>query len=249
MAKGGKPAVRGTVHAMMQGKGGVGKSTCAALLTQYLQERGRSVLGVDVDPVNHTLAAYKGLPIVSIEIMENDEVNLKRFDEVMERFLTEENDFVLDTGASSFIPLWNYVISNDALSVLRDAGRRVYVHTIIAGGGAMLETLGNFAAIAETLEDGELIVWLNEYESRVEANGKKFSEMQAFQANESKVAATVLVERRNPQTFGADLRRMITDKMTFAEARNGSGYAVMEKQRLSIIWKDLSAQLDRLGIA
>jgi hypothetical protein len=36
--------------------------------------------------------------------------------------------------------------------------------------------------------------------------------------------------------------------LTLADARNGSGYTVMEKQRLAIMWRDLSAQLDLLGI-
>lgn len=238
-----------SIHLMCQGKGGVGKSTCAAFLTQYLKQKGRTVEGLDADPSNHTLAAYKGLPVSSVDLIDDGEVNPKRFDAVMERLLTEEKDFVVDTGASSFISLWNYIVQNDALDVLRSAGRRVYIHVIVAGGGAQTETLSNLKAIAQTVDGKEMVVWINEHEAKVERGTMKLWDMAAFKESADKVAGTVLVERRNPQTFGADLRKMIGDRLTFDEARNGSGYNIMEKQRLALVWKGLAGELDALQLA
>jgi CO dehydrogenase nickel-insertion accessory protein CooC1 len=43
---------------ILQGKGGVGKSFIAALLAQYLQEKGVAVRCFDADPVNSTLASF-----------------------------------------------------------------------------------------------------------------------------------------------------------------------------------------------
>ena len=40
-----------TVHLILQGKGGVGKSFIATLLAQYLQEKGVAVRCFDADPV------------------------------------------------------------------------------------------------------------------------------------------------------------------------------------------------------
>jgi CO dehydrogenase nickel-insertion accessory protein CooC1 len=45
----------------LQGKGGVGKSLVAAILSQYLASRGQDVHGIDTDPVNHTLSEYRDL--------------------------------------------------------------------------------------------------------------------------------------------------------------------------------------------
>ena len=45
------------IHMSLQGKGGVGKSLVAAILSQYLASRGQDV----ADPVNHTLSEYRGL--------------------------------------------------------------------------------------------------------------------------------------------------------------------------------------------
>ena len=50
-----------TVHLILQGKGGVGKSFIAALLAQYLQEKGVAVRCFDADPVNSTLASFPAL--------------------------------------------------------------------------------------------------------------------------------------------------------------------------------------------
>src|SRR5438876_12123301 len=51
------------VHIALQGKGGVGKSLVSAILSQYLSSKGQDVLAIDADPVNHTLAEYRGLAV------------------------------------------------------------------------------------------------------------------------------------------------------------------------------------------
>jgi cellulose biosynthesis protein BcsQ len=46
------------IHMVLQGKGGVGKSFVAALMAQYLQDRGQDPVCIDTDPVNATFAGY-----------------------------------------------------------------------------------------------------------------------------------------------------------------------------------------------
>ena len=43
------------VHIILQGKGGVGKSTAALAVAQALAAMGRLPLVLDTDPVNHTM--------------------------------------------------------------------------------------------------------------------------------------------------------------------------------------------------
>ena len=234
----------GAVHLMLQGKGGVGKSTCSAFLAQYLREKGRDVACLDTDPVNHTLAGYEGLPVEIVELMDEGEVNSKRFDQVIVKVLGENKDFVIDSGASSFISLWNYILQNEVVPLLTANGRRVYIHTIVAGGGALLETISNLKELAKTTPDRNLVVWVNEHEARAEMDGKKLGEMAAYRASESKVLGNIVVERRNPQTFGSDLRKMISDRLTFTEAIARPEYNVMERQRLAVVRRGLYEQLD-----
>jgi len=126
----------GAIHLTLQGKGGVGKSLVASILAQYLRDKGREVRCIDTDPVNRTFAQYGALGADRLNLRdEHNRIEQRAFDSLMERFLTEENaTFVVDNGASTFLPLWHYLLENSALDYLRRNGRRVYVHTVITGG-------------------------------------------------------------------------------------------------------------------
>ena len=41
-----------TIHLVLQGKGGIGKSVVASWLTEFLSTRGQKVCAIDADPVN-----------------------------------------------------------------------------------------------------------------------------------------------------------------------------------------------------
>lgn len=236
------------IHLTLQGKGGVGKSLVAAVLAQYLRQDGRDVRCIDTDPVNRTFAQYAALAADRLNLRdEHNRIEQRAFDALMERFLTEEAaTFVVDNGASTFLPLWHYILENDALEYLREHGRRVYVHTVITGGQGLLDTLNGFNELAQTSEDRNIVVWVNEYFGRVEADGKKFSEMGAYRDNAEKVCGAVIFQKRNQDTFGRDLEEMIAAKMTFQEAICAAKLPIMAKQRLKLIERDLFDQLARI---
>ena len=120
-----------TVHLILQGKGGVGKSMVAAILGQFLQARGLATRCIDTDPVNQTLTQYKALNAEHLKLMSESRIDSRVFDQLMERMLTETTTFVVDNGASTFIPLWHYVLENAAIETLEKHGRRVYIHSVI----------------------------------------------------------------------------------------------------------------------
>ncbi|MBV8844425.1 MAG: P-loop NTPase, partial [Bryobacterales bacterium] len=109
------------IHLTLQGKGGVGKSLVAAVLAQYLRQDGRDVRCIDTDPVNGTLAQYTALAADRLRLRdEHNRIEQRAFDALMERFLTEETaTFVVDNGASTFLPLWHYILENDALRIIQ----------------------------------------------------------------------------------------------------------------------------------
>jgi CO dehydrogenase nickel-insertion accessory protein CooC1 len=106
-----------SIHISLQGKGGVGKSLISAILSQYLLSKGHDVVGIDADPVNQTLSEYRGLAASRLNLLKDGSVDQREFDLLMERFLTESGTFVVDTGASTFIPLWHYILENHALII------------------------------------------------------------------------------------------------------------------------------------
>jgi CobQ/CobB/MinD/ParA nucleotide binding domain len=238
----------GAIHLTLQGKGGVGKSLVASVLAQYLREKGKEVRCIDTDPVNRTFAQYSALGADRLNLRdEHNRIEQRAFDSLIERFLTEDAaTFVVDNGASTFLPLWHYLLENRALDYLRQNGRRVYVHTVITGGQALLDTLNGFHELAQTTAERNIVVWVNEYFGRVEAEGKKFSEMAAYHENSERVCGAVIFSKRNQDTFGRDVEDMIAAKLTFNEAISAAKLPIMAKQRLKIVQRDLFEQLDRV---
>ncbi len=124
------------VHFTLQGKGGVGKSLVSALLAQYFGSVGADVKCIDTDPVNQTLMNYKALNAQHVNLMNGSKIDERNFDSLMERLLSEDGIFIVDNGASSFVPLSNYLIENNAIGMLQEAGRDVFNQVVREGNEA-----------------------------------------------------------------------------------------------------------------
>lgn len=235
------------IHFILQGKGGVGKSFVASILAQYLQNVGVDVNCIDTDPINKTLASYKALKATEISIMKGSKIDERNFDKLMESLLSDDGMFIVDNGASSFVPLSNYLIENNAFDMLTDAGKSVYVHCVVTGGQALLDTLTGFNALAGAAASQNIVVWLNEYFGPIEQDGKAFNEMKVFEKNKDKVRGLVRILKRNADTFGKDIEDMNTRKLTFAEAVESPDFALMAKQRIKTVQRDIFNQLDEVG--
>lgn len=249
MAKNGpQTSTTRAAHFILQGKGGVGKSLIAAVLAQYFNAGGdQPAKCIDTDPVNQTFTNYKALNASHIEVMNGSKIDERNFDRMMERMLSEDGVFVVDNGASSFVPLSNYLIENCAITMLQDAGREVFIHSVITGGQALEDTLAGFKTLAEQANSKNLIVWLNEYYGAIEANDKTFVDMKAYKDHADKVRGIIRIAKRNQDTFGRDIEQMVAKKLTFQEAIEGGDFALMAKQRIKTVQKDVFEQLARVG--
>jgi hypothetical protein len=144
---GGRPAVP-TIHLMLQGKGGVGKSLVSSILAQYFRHRGADTHCLDTDPVNQTFSQYVELAGEHLESMRDGKIDSRGFDVLMERLLTDDGIFIVE---------------NNVLELLRAAGRRLCVHTVVTGRQALGDTLKGFKSLAGNAADRNIVVWLNEY--------------------------------------------------------------------------------------
>lgn len=243
-----KASQQTAVHLTLQGKGGVGKSLVASLLAQYFLARGQPIRCIDTDPVNQTFSQYRLLKAEHIQLLRDGGVDQRGFDGLMEIVLREEGIFVVDNGASTFIPLWNYLLESHALNMLREAGRQVFVHTVITGGQALADTLKGFKSLAETTTERNIIVWINEYFGKVERDGKHFGDMAAYRDSEQKVFGSVAIPRRNQDTFGRDVEELVARKLTFEEAIRDSPFCLMSRQRLRVVQREVFEQLDALAL-
>jgi hypothetical protein len=244
------PSGQPTIHLILQGKGGVGKSVVASWLAEFLTKRGQPVRCIDGDPVNRSFGQYKAFSAEKLDLLNADGVLQRtRYDALVERFLAEDAIFVLDSGATAFLPFWSYLVEADLIAALRAAGRSVYVHVPIAGGEMLNDTLLGFKTVAESASDRNLVVWINEYFGPVERDGKTFNQMQVYLDNQDKVLTAIGIPQRSPDTFGHTIRRMREKKLTFAEAIVSDEFFIVDKSRLHRVRTELFAQLEQTPFA
>ena len=237
------------IHMVLQGKGGVGKSFVAALLAQYMMQAGQRPLCIDTDPVNATFHGYKGLKVQRLQIMEGDEINPRNFDALIELIAPAEEGVIIDNGASSFVPLAHYLISNQVPALLQDMGHELVLHTLITGGQALLDTVSGFSQLATQFPaETRFVVWLNPYWGPVEHEGKGFTELKAYRDNKERVSAIVQIPLLKEQTYGRDLSDMLQNRLTFEEAIGKGSLSIMARQRLKIVRGKLFGQFAALSV-
>lgn len=238
------------IHFVLQGKGGIGKSVVASWLAEFLIERGQPVRCIDGDPVNRSLSQHKAFTVEKLDLVNQDGVLQRtRYDSIIERFATDSAVFVVDNGATVFLPLWTYIVETDMFSVLRQAGRQVYIHVPISGGEMLNDTLLGFKTLAESASERNLVLWINEYFGPVSRDGKAFNQMQVYLDHQDKVLASVGIPRRSSDTYGETIRAMREKKLTFAEAIASPEFMLVQKSRLYIVRRELFEQLEKAPFA
>ena len=237
------------IHMVLQGKGGVGKSLIAAILAQYKVSKGKQPLCIDTDPVNATFHGFKALNVKRLQIMDGDEINPRHFDSLVELIAPSTVDVIIDNGASSFVPLSHYLISNQVPALLQEMGHELVVHTVITGSQALTDTVNGFAQLATQFPaESSFIVWLNPYWGAIEYEGKSFEQMKAYINNKSRVTAIIKMPTLKEETYGRDLADMLQEHLTFDEALANSALTIMTRQRLKIVKSALFAQLDNSAV-
>lgn len=241
-------ATKKSLHITLQGKGGVGKSLISMIVAQYLISAGSAIECVDIDPVNQTFTGFKSLNVNHVNIMDGAKINERHFDALMERLLSENTTFVVDSGSPSFIPVSSYMAENGVIQMLNDNDRDVVIHTVITGGQALIDTLTGFDALAQKAQDKSIIVWLNEFFGDIVYEDKIFTEMKIYDKHKTKIRGIVRIAKRNQDTFGKDIEQMALKRLTFAEVLDSASFQLMAKQRLVTVKKDLFGQLEAIGL-
>ena len=237
-----------TVHFMLQGRGGVGKSLGSSLLAQYLTHRGVPISCYDTDPVNDTFSQYEALGAKRIDILGPDKnIDSRVFDSLIDALLWDDKAAVIDNGASTFVPLMAYLVENRVLSVLKEAGRPVLIHSVLTGGQAFDDTQQGLKAILG-VHQAPVVVWLNEYFGPVQRDGRSFEDSQLYKDYADRIAGIVRLERVNADTFGKDIEMMLQRKLTFAQALDSEHFGIMPRQRLKMRRDAIFHQLATIGL-
>ncbi|EMS8171096.1 MULTISPECIES: conjugal transfer protein TraL [Gammaproteobacteria] len=240
-------SMKNTVHFILQGKGGIGKSFISALLAQYIKTAHGSVSAFDIDQVNATLAAYDALKVTHIPVMKPDNnLDQRKFDNLVVAILETEEPCVIDSGANTFLPLLQYMVENDVFEMLKESGKRVYIHSIIGGGDNLRDTANGFHSIIKGISNTPVVLWLNEHFGTTDTNGKEFTETTLFKESEKSIAGLVTLHERNKDTFGLDIKEMTEARLTIEEAIATDRFNIMQKQRIKTVARDVFGQLEKI---
>jgi hypothetical protein len=238
------------VHFVMQGKGGVGKSLIAVLVTQYLQSLGYKVICADTDPVNATFAQYRSLDVAHIEIARDGNVIQSKFDPLVEMIVKTDADFVIDNGAATFLPLTKYLAENDIFQIMSEHGKKVFVHTVLTGGQAKTDTYNGFAELLGKVNKyAKVVVWENEFWGKVEYEGHLISDTKLFKTADvaGKIAGIVkIIDRSQSDAFVEDLKKMTSRHLTLSDVNASEDFNFLAKNRLKKIVDSIFLDLDQV---
>lgn len=240
-----------SINFVLQGKGGVGKSFASSILAQYFidYKKKNNVVVADTDPVNTTTAKIKRLNADIIKIIENNNVVQSRFDSMFESILEGGDlDFVIDNGASTFLPLLQYFHDNQVMEMFNEIKQDVYIHTIIVGGQAQADTIEGFESLVNLVKGSKakIIVWINEFQGEPILSGKHIYETNFFELNKDVVAGAVLIKDRKSDAFDTDVKKLTSNSMTLIEALDSDDFGLMAKSRLKRVFNDVYTQLDAI---
>ena len=233
------------VHMTLQGKGGVGKSFICALLAQYKIAKGPPPLCVDTDAVNGTFHGFEAFNVVKLDILDGKEINRGKFDKLFELIVENDgNDTIVNSGASTFVPLWHYMTGNKVPELLAGMGRELVIHTVVTGGQALEETVAGFSQLAGQFpEQVPFVVWLNPYFGPIERERTGFEQFGEYIDLKDQVSAIV----RMPQLaelFRRDLSDMLQRRLTFDEALRMPSFTIITRQRLIMIKRNFFQLMD-----
>lgn len=273
-----------TLHFVIQGKGGVGKSFVASTLLQHFNELGAFARGIDADAANNTFGSYRELDVVILPLVaEGNRIEPTEFDRIADiaAAMPEDGHLVIDTGASAYRQLCQYLLDINAFGadgVYRECGHSIVIHTVVAGGGGLSDSLDglndiivNFKTIpldgepmddmpTFTFERGResftrqfvtdipLVVWLNPKDGRIQIDGKEFFDFTIYEKCSPAIDAVITLPIHDAATFGKDVSELLTRRETFDAAINSSSRPIMTRHRLKRYWGEIRDELNMANV-
>ena len=234
------------VHIILNGKGGIGKSVVSSFFTQFLLSKNLTVLGIDCDASNNTFAQYDKLSIKRIAVANDNNMTIdsKKFDIVMSEILNASQEhIIIDSGASSFLNLVNYMVETDIINLLEQNECKVYIHLIIAGGDMLQESFVSAKAVINRLNTN-YIMWLNEHFGNFIGNDH-FLQSKYFKEIENKIEKVITLSKQSSDLTEKDIQKMLKLKITFDEIKDNKEFSLFEKSRINVSKNILFQEIDK----
>lgn len=242
------------VHLVMQGKGGVGKTLISYLLAQYYSSLSQIVQSYDVDGTNQSLSLFEELKVKKFDVVVGDNFNTKAFDDLVAGLIDENNLYdhaIIDSGASSFVPLNKYMLQSETVPLLLQNECYVMIHSIVYGGQGILDTLNGLYAIASCYKaifpPPKLVVWLNAKDAPVEYDGVTFKESRVYEMFQDHISAVVELPRFSGVDFDF-FQKMLQKHLTFTKVRQDPTFTLWQKHRMYVLQNSFFNSIQMAGL-
>lgn len=228
----------------------MGKSMLASFLYQAFIHHGKTVQAYDTDPVNATFESFKEFEVTLISVMQDDNIDPRKFDVLLEALATAPEDahVVIDNGSSSFIALGAYLSENDFLPLLKEHGHKVFFHTIVTGGQSMGDTLKGLARLAIGFPASPLVVWLNPFFGEIAMDNKTFEEFKVYKEYSGQFYAVITLPLGNKALIGKDLEELFAKRQSFTAGINSSSTSIAVKARLKKYWGQILTCVEQANL-
>ncbi len=234
---------KANIHFSIGAKGGISKSFIAALIAEFLLEKNNTVKVYDTDPNNHTISDIETLPNVTfLNILgDGNDIKISKFDDLVLHLLQENkemHDVVVDIGATTFSPIYSYIVENSTFELLAST-YNIFIHIPVVGGEAMMDTLNGMDQMIEAFQDScTYIVWSNPHFGELKtAEGKTFEELPEYIKHKEKIFGLIRMPQRS-SLFDEAIEKLKKSKKLFRDVDMDETFNILEKSRLSMTKND-----------
>lgn len=232
-----------TIHLVIAGKGGVGKSYVAALLTQYLSDNGRPVVCVDTDTNNGTFSAYEAFNARRFSVLDSDfNIHKTVLDSMLEYITSQDSDVVIDVGASSFSAFCSWMKELDLTDIINTYGRQMVAHLVMEGGTNAENAFIDLDTV-KSIVNVPIIIWENGHRGPVMLDGVPLAELDALKDMPAIISIIVIPETKS-DTLEDSIRLMTSKHLTFRQIDEKPEIFIVHKSRLKTYWKAVWEHID-----
>ena len=235
-------------HVFFQFKGGVGKSTLAAMFAEHKMERGVDIVALDADPMNQSLAAYEGLNVQIVNLLEDKTVSKHKVDDLMDSMfeIAEERadvEFIIDVGASSYPVISKYFEVNAVFDVLEEEGITPIVHCPMVGSDMYYDTAAGLASVIKRFPQTKIVLWLNSFFGEVcDVSRVPFEGTVLYEQCKKNIMGVVHI----PQIDKEDIGIKTSNRLLFSDCSD-EHFKRMALRRINAHWNKITTDIEQTG--
>ena len=239
------------LHFTINQKGGCGKTHLSFLLLSWAKKHGISSIGIDTDPNNSSLADYQGLPVKTIEIMDEEglEILPQKWDSLIYYLLDEskEDIVVIDVGATAFGSIISYLVTSNIFTEILNEKFEIYLNIPVVGGEALYDTLNGMHHLVTLFgKDSNIILWENEYFGKVvDEKDRGLEELDIYLEVKKDIDGLIQIKKMH-LLHELAIEKMKKSKLTYDEVLLDKDFKLLEKSRINMVLKSSFEAMDMI---